>query len=152
CKSERVVKKSPAYVDFVGSELEDDTETCFQQIQVLTLALHGQKWVRGQRDIECRARNDVPTNIESYSDWSCWKNRDPSTIVNGEFFTKFSKGRKAILGSPQKYCAQTCRYVGRDLRQRGLQKNIAVVNDCFGIRRKKIRRVRNRVFTTDDPA
>src|SRR5215470_15965118 len=87
CKSERVVRKSPAYVNFVGSELENDTDTRFQQIQGLTLALHSQKWVREQGDIECRTRDCVTTDIESYSDGSCRKNLDAAAIVKGELCT-----------------------------------------------------------------
>src|SRR5262249_16175849 len=95
CKSERVVKKSPAYVNFVGSELENDTDARFQQIQGLTLALHSHKRIRGQGDIERCTRDRVTTDIESYSARSSGQNLDAAAIVDGKLCTNVPECGKA---------------------------------------------------------
>ena len=98
-----MVKKSPAYVKFVGSELENDTNPRFQQIQVLTLAFHRRKWIREGRKIKHRTGNHVATDVESYTDRTGWKNLDAAAIVDGEFCTNVSKCGKAALSSVRKH-------------------------------------------------
>src|SRR5215467_5518763 len=85
CKSDRVVKKSPAYVNFVGSELEDDTEAHFQQVQRMALALNGSySCGKNDRNIERGTRNHKTADVRSNSNRAGRKNLYAAPIVHGE--------------------------------------------------------------------
>src|SRR5262249_26990215 len=102
--------------------------------------------------VEFGARNGITADIEAHSDWSCREHLDAAAVIQRELRADLRKAWPArLVFAPAEDGTEARRDVGLRFRKRGLNENVAVIENGFRVRLQEIRSISNRVLTTENP-